>query len=162
MNTSAKKMLATVTAAGLLSLGATGVGFAAENGPDSGSNDKPPAAQEQGSAHGTRRGVRRAAIKTAAEAAAATIGVEVSDLKTAVTGGQTVGAFAASKDVSAESVVAAVAKALNDRVDQAVTDGKVTAERATKAKERIPELADRFVNTVPKRFQTATPAPSDG
>jgi uncharacterized protein YidB (DUF937 family) len=162
MNTSAKKMLATVTATGLLTFGAAGTAFAAGNTPDGGSTDKAPAAQDQGSARATRRAVRRAAIKTAAEAAATTIGVEVSDLKAAVQGGQTVGAFAESKGVSAQSVVDAVAKALDDRVDQAVTDGKVTAERAAKAKERIPELSDRLVNNVPKRFQTGAPAPSAG
>jgi hypothetical protein len=162
MNTThVKRALATVTAAGLLTLGAAGTAVAAEDGPDAGSTDPAPAAQEQGSGH-ARNAVRRAAIKTAAEAAAATIGVEVSDLKAAVQGGQTVGAFAESKGVSAQSVVDAVAQALNDRIDQAVADGKVSAERAAKAKERVPELADRLVNTVPKRFQAAAPDPAAG
>lgn len=161
MNTThMKRALATVTAAGLLTLGAAGTAFAAGDGSDSGSTEQAPAAQEQTKA--AHHGIRRAAIKTAAEAAAATIGVEVSDLRAAVKSGQTVGALAESKGVSAQSVVDAVATALNGRIDQAVADGKVAAERAAKAKERVPELSDRLVNSIPKRFQAAAPAPSEG
>jgi hypothetical protein len=151
-----KKFLATITAAGLLTLGAAGTAFAAPTDPGAGSADKPAATQEQGQ----HRGLRRAAIKTAAEAAAATIGVQVSDLKAALQSGQTVAALAESKGVSAQSVVDAVVKAIDDRIDQAVTDGKVTADRAAKAKAKVPALADRLVNTVPKRFQAPAPAPA--
>jgi tellurite resistance protein len=155
-----KRALATVTAAGLLTLGAAGTAFAAENGPESGSTEKAPAAQEQG--RGAHRGLRRAVVKTAADAAAATIGVETSDLRAAIKSGQSVGAFAESKGVSAQSVVDAVTQALNDGIDQAASEGKVTAERAAKAKERVPELAERLVNSVPKRFQAEAPAPAAG
>jgi len=153
-----KKFFATVVAAGVLTLGAAGTAFAAENGPGAPSSDT-PAAQEQNQSssqnRGAHRGVRRAAIRVAAQAAAATIGVEVAELRDAVTGGQTVGAFAESKGVSADSVVTAVAEALDARIDQAVTDGKVDEARAAKVKERVPQFAQRLVNTVPKRFQTS-------
>ena len=153
-----KKFLATITAAGLLTLGAAGAAFAAENGPGTTSNGT-PAAQEQTQSpsenRGAHRGLRRAAIKVAAQAAAATIGVEVAELRDAVRSGQTVGAFAESKDVSADSVVTAVVEALDARIDQAVTDGKVDEARAAKVKERVPEFAQRLVNTVPKRFQAS-------
>ena len=151
-----KKFLATVVAAGLLTLGAAGTAFAAENGPGAASSDT-PAAQEQTQSQnrGAHRGVRRAAIKVAAQAAAATIGVEVAELRDAVRSGQTVGAFAESKGVSADSVVTAVVEALDARIDKAVTDGKVDEARAAKVKERVPEFAQRLVNTVPKRFQTS-------
>jgi hypothetical protein len=153
-----KKLLAIITAAGLLTVGAAGAAFAAENGPGTPSRDT-PAAQEQtqfpSQSGGAHRGVRRAAIKVAAQAAAATIGVEVAELRDAVRSGQTVGGLAESKGVSADSVVSAVAEALDARIDQAVTDGKVDEARAAKVKERVPEFARRLVNTVPKRFQTS-------
>lgn len=159
-----KKLLATITAAGLLTVGAVGTAFAAQTDPGAGSADKPPSTQEQGQAgsdaKGAHRGLRRAAIKTAAEAAATTIGVQVSDLKDALKSGQTVAAFAESKGVSTQSVIDAVVKAIGDRIDQAVTDGKVTADRAAKAKDKVPAIADRLVNTVPKRFQAPAPAPA--
>lgn len=153
-----KKFLATVTAAGLLTLGAAGTAFAAENDPGTASSDTPAAheqRQTQTQNQGAHRGARWEAIKVAAEAAASTIGVEVTELKDAVKGGQTVGAFAESKGVSTQSVVDAVVKALDDRIDQAVADGKVDEARAAKVKERVPEFAQRLVNTVPKRFQTS-------
>jgi hypothetical protein len=151
-----KKFLATVTAAGLLTLGAAGTAFAAENDPGTASSDQ-PAGQEQNQTQnkGTHRGARREAIKVAAAAAASTIGVEVTELKDAVKGGRTVGALAESKGISADSVVEAVVQALNDRIAQAVTDGKVDEARAAKVKERVPAFAQRFVNTVPRRFQTS-------
>ena len=153
MNTTTmKKALATVTAAGVLSLGAVGTASAASNDPGTGDQ---PAAQSQPQDRAARQGVRRGAIKVAAEAAAATIGVDVAALKEAVKGGQTVGAFAESKGVSADSVVVAVTEALNGRIDRAVADGEVDAARAAKVKERVPQFAQRLVNTVPKRFQNA-------
>jgi len=39
--------------------------------------------------------------------------------------------------------------ALGAKLDEAVANGTITAERADKARERLPELADRFVNRVP-------------
>ena len=153
-----KRFLATITAAGLLTVGAAGAAVAAENSPGTPSSDT-PAAQEQTQSpsqnRATHRGVRRGAIRVAAQAAAATIGVEVAELRDAVRSGQTVGAFAEAKGVSADSVVTAVVAALDARIDQAVTDGKVDEARAAKVKERVPEFARRLVNTVPKRFQTS-------
>ena len=153
---SIKQSLAAVTLAGLLTVGVAGTAFAAPSDPGAASSDTPAgqtqAQTQDGAAH---RGVRREAIKAAAQAAASTIGVDVAELRAAVKGGQTVGAFAESKGVSADSVVTAVVEVLNGRIDQAVTDGKVDEARAAKVKERVPEFAQRLVNTVPKRFQTS-------
>jgi hypothetical protein len=152
-----KKFLATITAAGLLTLGAAGTAFAAGNDPGTASGPQ-PAAQDQTQSPsqnwGAHRGVRRGAIKVAAEAAASTIHVDIAQLKDAVKGGQTVGAFAESKTVSADAVVEAIVKALDDRIDRAVVDGKVDEPRAAKLKGHVLRFAQRFVNTVPKRFRT--------
>jgi hypothetical protein len=155
-----KKLLATITAVGVLTLGAAGTAFAADNG-GGGASDQ-PAASTQTQNPQAQRGARRVAFKVAVEAATTTIGVDAAELKAAVKGGQTVGAFAESKGVSAGSVVDAIVKALDDRIDQAVADGKLPAERAAKVKERVPQLADRFVNTLPKRVQAAGQASPQG
>ena len=155
-----KKALGTIMAAGLLTLGATGTAYATGTDPAAGSGDKPVTVHDH--ARGRHPGVRREAIRVAADAAASTIGVDVSEIKAAVKGGQTVGEFAESKGVSAQSVVDAIVSALNDRIDQAVADGKIPAERAAKVEERVPGFADRLVHSVPERFRTRTPAPSQG
>ena len=157
---SIKQSLAAVTLAGLLTVGVAGTAFAAPSDPGAASSDTPAGQtqtqnQTQTQDRAAHRGVRREAIKAAAQAAASTIGVDVAELRAAVKGGQTVGAFAESKGVSADSVVTAVVEVLNGRIDQAVTDGKVDEARAAKVKERVPEFAQRLVNTVPKRFQTS-------
>ena len=155
---SIKQSLAAVTLAGLLTVGVAGTAFAAPSDPGAASSDTPAGqtqTQTQTQDRAAHRGVRREAIKAAAQAAASTIGVDVAELRAAVKGGQTVGAFAESKGVSADSVVTAVVEVLNGRIDQAVTDGKVDEARAAKVKERVPEFAQRLVNTVPKRFQTS-------
>ena len=153
---SIKQSLAAVTLAGLLTVGVAGTAFAAPSDPGAASSETPAGqTQAQAQDRAAHRGVRREAIKAAAQAAASTIGVDVAELRAAVKGGQTVGAFAESKGVSADSVVTAVVEVLNGRIDQAVTDGKVDEARAAKVKERVPEFAQRLVNTVPKRFQTS-------
>ena len=155
---SIKQSLAAVTLAGLLTVGVAGTAFAAPSDPGAASSDTPAGqtqTQTQTQDRAAHRGVRREAIKAAAQAAASTIGVDVAELRAAVKGGQTVGAFAETKGVSADSVVTAVVEVLNGRIDQAVTDGKVDEARAAKVKERVPEFAQRLVNTVPKRFQTS-------
>ena len=163
---SIKQSLAAVTLAGLLTVGVAGTAFAAPSDPGAASSETPAGqtqaqtqtqtqTQTQAQDRAAHRGVRREAIKAAAQAAASTIGVDVAELRAAVKGGQTVGAFAESKGVSADSVVTAVVEVLNGRIDQAVTDGKVDEARAAKVKERVPEFAQRLVNTVPKRFQTS-------
>ena len=157
---SIKQSLAAVTLAGLLTVGVAGTAFAAPSDPGAASSETPAGqtqtqTQTQTQDRAAHRGVRREAIKAAAQAAASTIGVDVAELRAAVKGGQTVGAFAETKGVSADSVVTAVVEVLNGRIDQAVTDGKVDEARAAKVKERVPEFAQRLVNTVPKRFQTS-------
>ena len=155
-----KKLIATITAAGLLSLGGAGIAAAADNGGTN-SND-PPTTQPQakGKHQGQFRKVRRQAIRAGVEAAAKTIGVEPKELVKAVRGGQTIAQVAQSKGVDPKDVVTAIVNALDAKVDQAVADGKIPEARATKLKARIPALGDRFVNNLPKRLQGKQQAPN--
>jgi transposase-like protein len=67
-------------------------------------------------------------------------------LSTQIRGGKTVAAVAGEHNVDPAGVVNAVVTALNQRIDQAAVEGKIDADRAAKAKEKVPNLANRFVN----------------
>ena len=135
-----KKALATVTAAGILTLGGASVAYAADGSVGT-----------AGGAAATARAQHpeaiRAALKTAFTAAADTLGMTPQELKDAVkTGPQSVASVAGDK---AGAVVDAVTAALNQKLDEAVANGNFPAERADKAHGRIPQIAERFVNRVP-------------
>lgn len=138
-----KKFLASATVAGLMTGGlvATGAGaFAAEPGTGD------PAAQP--AARTDRHAIRRAALRAAREAAAGALGITVAELDAGVPQGSTIAELAAAKGVALDDVTSAIVGALGDAVDQAVTDGRITPERAAAVEERLPELADRYVHHV--------------
>jgi hypothetical protein len=93
-----------------------------------------------------RRHARRAGFKIAAE----TIGVSAKDLLAAVKGGSSIAAVAQQHDVTPQAVVDAVVKAAGDRLDQAVANGKLDADRAAKIKDRLTERVTTAVNRTPK------------
>jgi ribosomal protein S20 len=121
----------------LLAAGVSGTASAAEPGDSDGT-------QQQADGSG-RHGVRRAALKTAVEATAGAIGVSVDELKAGVPDGSTIADYAASKGVPLDEVTSAIVSALSDKLDQAAADGKISAERAAKVEERLPELTEKFV-----------------
>jgi hypothetical protein len=141
-----KKVIATVVAGGLLIVGTAGT--AAPLQGDGGGGVSGMAASNERHRHHPRR----AALRIAAGAAAETIGVQLTDLRDAVRGGQTVAALAESHGVDPGAVEQAVVGALTDAVDRAVSEGRLSEGRAVTIKERIPGFAERVVNTVPKRF----------
>jgi len=140
-----KKLIAALTTAGLLSVGAVGTAGALEPAAGSDPGQKTATAQ-----HPLR--ARRVALRIAARAAATAINVPVTDLRDAVRGGQTIAAFAESKGADADQVEKAVVDALNGAINKAVTAGRLDADRAAALHERVPEAAHHFMNTVPKRF----------
>lgn len=97
-----------------------------------------------------RRHARRAAFAVAAE----TIGVSAKDLLTAVKGGMSVAAVAQQHGVEPQAVVDAVVNAADKKLDTAVTNGKLDADRAAKIKDRLPERVTNAVNRTPKARAT--------
>jgi len=141
ISSTTKKVLATVTAAGVLTLGGASAASAADG--SAGSSSGGPAA----TARANRPHVRAVAIKTAFTAAADTLGMTPQQLRDAVrTGPQSIASVAGDQT---GAVTDAIVSALGAKLDEAVANGTITAERADKARERLPELADRFVNRVP-------------
>ena len=126
-----KQVIACVAAVAVLSVGAAGTAFAAEG--------EPTGAQ-------SHQGLRRGVVRTAGLAAAEAIGIEPSELRAALKAGSSVAEVAQSKGVEVATVTDAIVAALAAKVDQALANGKITAERAAKAKERLPSIAERLVN----------------
>jgi ribosomal protein S20 len=132
-----KQLVAAVTVAGVLVAG----GSAAWAGqPDGSGGTGAPGA---GAAQQSRRGH---GVRLALRTAATTIGVSPEELGTQIRGGKTVAAVAGEHNVDPATVVNAVVGALTQRIDQAAAEGKIDADRAAKAKAKVPDLANRFVN----------------
>jgi len=81
-----------------------------------------------------------------ADAAATALGLSKEELKTELKGGKTVAQVAQEKGVDPQTVVTAVSGAMNAAIDQAVTDGKLTAQQAATMKSKVGERASNFVN----------------
>lgn len=71
---------------------------------------------------------------------AETIGIEADDLRAALEDGQTIGEVAADNGVDASVVVDALVAEMETKLDEAVTDGRLTEEQAA---ERLAGAADR-------------------
>jgi hypothetical protein len=156
-----KKLIATVTAAGLLVVGGAGAAYAADGG---GSTTTAPAQNQPaaGSQHARhpalRQGLRRAVLKTSAD----TIGVDVQELRTDLRGGQSIAQVAQSKNVDPQTVVDAIVKAGDTRIDSLASSGKISADRAAKLKDRLPDAAAKVVNRVPQHAAGAAPDSGSG
>jgi ribosomal protein S20 len=130
-----KKLVAAVTVAGVLLAG--GSAAWAQSDGSGGSGASGGAAQQGRRGHGTR---------LALQTAATTIGLSPQDLAGQIRGGKTVAAVATEHSVDPGSVVNAVVAALTQRIDQAAAQGKIDANRAEQAKQKLPNVANRFVN----------------
>lgn len=135
-----KKLIASA----LLAATITGGGIAvAAGGPALAAGAKEPAAEA--SAHPRRHHARqllRGAVKTSAEV----IGITPKELAAELKAGRSIAEVAEAKGVETSKVTDALVAKGTARIDQAVANGKITAERAAKAKARLPKLADRIVN----------------
>lgn len=95
---------------------------------------------------GGRAKVREFA-KEAMQTAADTIGISPEQLRDQLKSGKSVAQVATDNNVEPQKVVDAIVAKVNAKIDQAVTDGKLTQEQAdqmkSKAPQRVSELVDR-------------------
>jgi hypothetical protein len=154
MNTTAKKILATgalglAIVGGSLTLAATGiVGPAGAQTPTA---ESFLTETEQGRDQGwlkrfreRRREVRREVAQLTAD----TIGISREELRTELASGKSIAQVASDNGVDPQTVIDALVADATTRVDQALADGKIDAEQATKVKERLPRAVDKLVNHV--------------
>ncbi len=123
-----KKVVATVALAGAVTAGTAGAAFAADSTPSGGADPSAQLVQHP------RLAIRRALGGIVSE----TLGVSRADLRAALKSGQSVNEYAASLTKDPQTVVDAVTTAANTRIDKAVANGKITAERGDTIKSKVP------------------------
>jgi hypothetical protein len=131
-----KQLLAAVAVAGAVTAGTAGMAFAADTGSGVATD---PSAQ----AH---PGLRRHARLALGTVVADTIGIERSELRDALRSGQSIAEVAQAHGVDPQAVVDAVLQAINARVDQAVANGRIDADRGATIKAKAAEKVPTFVN----------------
>lgn len=95
-----------------------------------------------------RRPIRNAvkgAVKDSVGVAASTIGIDAKDLVKELRSGKSIATVAAEHEVAEQTVVDAVVADLSSKIDQAVTDGTITAERAATVKAKLPARVTKLV-----------------
>lgn len=80
------------------------------------------------------------------DVAANKIGVQPSDLTTALKDGKSVADVAKDHDVDPQTVVQAIVDAGTNKVDEAVNNGKLTTTQGDKIKSHLSDAASKFVN----------------
>ena len=130
-----KQLVATVVLAGAVTAGTAGVAVAADG-------DSATAADPSAQVRHPRRLVRAAGAVVANA-----VGIERAELRDALKSGQSIAEVAQANGVDPQVVLDAVLDAVNDRVDRAVTNGRISEERGAtikaEAAERVPNLLDR-------------------
>lgn len=84
------------------------------------------------------------------ETVATALGVTEDEVRTALEDGTTIAELATSKGVDVQTVIDALVAEATTRIDQAVTDGKLTADEATELKAGLTERITQFVNETPE------------
>lgn len=140
-------IIATTALGATLALGAIGIGTAVLPAVAGAQGTDVAQIAETGTTtsvkgHPRLRDLAREEFKLAAE----TIGIPARELRQDVKGGQSISEVAEAHGVSTQTVVDAVVNDLSAKLDKAVTDGKITQERADKVKERLPERITNLVN----------------
>lgn len=139
-----KKILAILVTA--VVLGASGFAVASAASPG-GKTSESPTAGDAAKAK-VRAGARKAAFKAAADA----IGLSPADLLEAMKGNHSIADVATAHSVEVQKVIDAVVTALDARIQQALTDGKITNEQATKLTAAVAKRAPKLVKAKPKKI----------
>lgn len=154
-----RKLLAS-TAAGLALFGgsvavaATGI-VGVAGAQDNGSTQTQPA---DGTARKGDGQHRRHLAKRVVTNIAEVLGMQPRDLLTELKTGKTVAQVANERGIETQSLIDQLVAKVNAKVDEAVANGKLSAERAAQIKQKAPERITKLVDTpLPDR---ATDAPS--
>jgi polyhydroxyalkanoate synthesis regulator phasin len=85
-------------------------------------------------------------LREGMDTVAATIGVTPEELRTELQGGKSLAEVAKAHGVEPAAVTDALVQLADRELDQAVADGKLTAEQAQKMRDRVGDLVARFVD----------------
>ncbi len=142
MDSKIKKLAGGVALAGALTvgaIGATGTAFAADS-PATGTAT--PSTQTANGHPRIQAQFRRGAVKVAAD----TLGVSRQDLRTALKNGQTISEYATSQGKDPQTVVDALTKAANTKLDQLVAAGRFSQAQADSVKSKLSARIDTLMN----------------
>jgi hypothetical protein len=131
-------ILATAALGTALTLGAVGIGTAVLPGIAGAATATATADGSTTAGKVANHPRLRHLVKEEGKVAASTIGITPTELRDAVKGGQSVAEVAQAHGVDPQTVVDAVVADLDAKLDEAVADGKITQERATKIEGRLP------------------------
>lgn len=92
--------------------------------------------------HPRLRDLARHEFKLAAD----TIGIPAKELRVDVKGGQSISEVAEAHGVGTQTVIDAVVADVTGKVNTAVTDGKITQDRADRIEQRLPGRVTNLVN----------------
>ncbi len=95
-----------------------------------------------GQHHKRRHQLLQAIVKTSAD----TIGIDSKTLVTELRSGSSIAQVARNHGVEPQKVVDALVAKGNERIDKAVADGKLDADRAAQLKAKLPGMAEKAVN----------------
>ena len=143
-----KKLIAAVTTAGLLVVGTAGAAAAADS-----PTTKAPATEAPARRHPALRAHR---VKAALKIAATTIGIEPKALAQEIKDGKSVADVAKAHNVDPQKVIDALDAAAAKQIDDAVSSGKLQADRAAKLKDRLDQRIETLVNDTPHRTAGAS------
>ncbi len=109
-------------------------------------NTTPPAEEQQPAAPMRGPDGRGCHGKPRLEAAATALNMSPEDLRTQLRDGKTIAAVAKQKGVDAQKVIDAMVADATQHIDQAVKDGKLTAEQAARKTQNLVARITRMVN----------------
>jgi hypothetical protein len=135
-----KKLIAGFALAGTVVLGTTGVAFAAD-GSGSGSGSSGTSNSATAPAKGHPR-LRRMALKDVLTLTNST----PQQLRDALKGGQTIGAYADAHGSSRQAVIDDLTSKADAAIDKAVSNHKITQDRANTLKGKVPGAVTKFVD----------------
>jgi transposase-like protein len=95
------------------------------------------------------------------DAAAAAIGIDSEELRAALRDGSTVAEVAQAHDVDVQTVIDALVADAEKAVDEAVTDGRITEDRAAEIKANLPDGITAMVNGEGRFGDHDGPPPAD-
>jgi hypothetical protein len=140
--------------AATIALGAPAPASAAPAGPDA------IATVSQGPGRpGVRAMANRQLIRALVRTTAELSGQEIAVVRAALADGQSLAEFAEANGSSGDAVVEAVVAKARERLDQAVANGRISAEQAAEILTRLSERATELVNDVELGTRRADPRP---
>jgi hypothetical protein len=89
--------------------------------------------------------VRAAIRRGVVNVTLATVGGTRADLRTFLQSGKTLSDYATAQGKDPQTLVTALVNAADARIDQAVTNGKITADRAATMKGKVPDRVNQIV-----------------